>query len=136
MRIQIRSFALFPLVSISVLAGMIVFGTKAAPPPLTSISAPFLHVDFSDLPPIRTTPARDGAPLAYRVWPASGGEPERVVVAIHGSSAHSTSLHPLAKALARPASLSMRPTSVAMAAAGGTGTSTIRASLTTTCPFS
>ena len=88
------------LVGAAILAGMIAFGTSDPPPHMASVSEPFSHVDFSDLPPAETTPARDGSPLAFRVWAASQpGEPERVVIAIHGSSAHSTSMHPLAKAL-------------------------------------
>lgn len=85
------------LAPIAMLAGMIVFGTKAPPPPLNSISQPFRRVDFSDLPPLEHVPARDGTPLAYRVWPASADA--LVVIAIHGSSAHSASMHPLGKAL-------------------------------------
>ena len=86
------------LVPFAILAAMIVFGTKAPPPPLDSISQPFRHVDFSDLPPLQNVPARDGTPLAYRVWPASADA--LVVIAIHGSSAHSASMHPLGKGLA------------------------------------
>lgn len=84
----------------AVLAGMIAFGTSDPPPHLASISEPFRRVDFSDLPPVQTTPSRDGSALAFRVWPAATpGEPERVVIAIHGSSATGASLHPLGKAL-------------------------------------
>jgi alpha-beta hydrolase superfamily lysophospholipase len=44
--------------------------------------------------------ARHGSPIAYRHWDAANpGAQERVVIAIHGSSASSSSLHPLAKAL-------------------------------------
>jgi hypothetical protein len=67
------------------LAGMLVFGTSEPPPHLASISEPFRKVDFSDLPPVETTPARDGTPIAFRVWAARPpAAPERVVVAIHG----------------------------------------------------
>ncbi len=79
------------------LFGAVIFG---APPPLdelTSISAPFRSVDFSDLPALQTLPLRHGSPLAYRQY----GTGERgVVIAIHGSSGSSGGLHPLAKALA------------------------------------
>jgi alpha-beta hydrolase superfamily lysophospholipase len=83
------------------LAGMIAFGGGDAPPPLASISRPFHDVDFRDLPAIDTTPARRGTPIAFRVYRGTSGEPGRegVVIAIHGSSATSTSLHPLAKAI-------------------------------------
>jgi alpha-beta hydrolase superfamily lysophospholipase len=82
------------------LAGMIAFGTTAPPKPLASIGDPFKAVDFSDLPALAEIPARHGGPIAFRHWDAATpGSPERVVIAIHGSSASSSSLHPLAKAL-------------------------------------
>jgi alpha-beta hydrolase superfamily lysophospholipase len=86
---------------VAALAGMIVFGTNTPAAPLASIIAPFAKVDFSDLPPVQTLPARGGTPIAFRVWrekPPSP-DPQLVVIAIHGSSALSSSLHPLAKAL-------------------------------------
>lgn len=85
----------------SILAGMIVFGTSDPPPPLASIAEPFRTVDFRDLPPIETTPARRGTPIAFRVYRpnATAGAADRVLLAIHGSSASGTSLHPLAKAI-------------------------------------
>jgi non-heme chloroperoxidase len=83
------------------LAGMLAFGTSDAPPVLTSLGEPFRHVDFSDLPPAEKMPASHGTPIAYRVWrekPPSP-DPALVVIAIHGSSAQSASIHPLGKAL-------------------------------------
>jgi alpha-beta hydrolase superfamily lysophospholipase len=85
----------------AILAGLIAFGTAGPPAHLASISAPFAKVDFSDLPAAETMPAPDGGAIAFRYWPAqSASEPELFVIAIHGSSASSASLHPLAKALA------------------------------------
>jgi non-heme chloroperoxidase len=82
------------------LAGMIAFGTGAPPKPLASIGDPFKKVDFSALPAVEEIPARHGSPSAFRHWDAaSPATPERVVIAIHGSSASSSSLHPLAQAL-------------------------------------
>jgi alpha-beta hydrolase superfamily lysophospholipase len=68
---------------------------------LASIGAPFRNVDFSGLPPIETIVTRNGSTLAFRHYPGTPntGEPDRSVVAIHGSSANSASLHPLAMAL-------------------------------------
>jgi alpha-beta hydrolase superfamily lysophospholipase len=86
----------------AILAGMIVFGTADPPPPLASISDPFRTVDYSDLPPLQETAARNGSPIAFRVYlgeAATANGVERVVIAIHGSSAFSSSMHPLAKAL-------------------------------------
>jgi non-heme chloroperoxidase len=84
-----------------ILAGMIAFGTSPPPPPLASISIPFHNLDFSDLPVVETLTSRDGTSIAYRRYPASqaAGDAQRIVVAIHGSSANGASLHPLAKAL-------------------------------------
>jgi non-heme chloroperoxidase len=86
---------------IAALAGMIAFGTSEAATPLASVHRPFENVDFSDLPAVQRAPARDGTPIAFRVWREDPPTPEPtlVVIAIHGSSATSASLHPLAKAL-------------------------------------
>ncbi len=86
---------------VSVVGGMIIFGTAGDPPALASIGKPFDSVDFSDLPALEKIPARDGTPLAFRVWPASPSvsDPKRALIAIHGSSAMSASLHALGKAL-------------------------------------
>ena len=83
------------------LAAMIVFGTGGPKPPLASVAKPFDSVDFRDLPAIEIIPARSGTPIAFRVWRENppSAEPALVVIAIHGSSASSSSLHPLAKAL-------------------------------------
>lgn len=85
---------------IAALAGMIAFGTGDPPALLASLGEPFRRVDFSDLPPVQTLAVRSGTPIAFRVWgekPSS--DPELVVIAIHGSSSMSASLHPLGKAL-------------------------------------
>lgn len=84
-----------------ILGGMIAFGAADPPPALASISEPFRKVDYSDLPPLQETPARKGTPIAFRAYlsdkVAAGAEP--IVIAIHGSSAYSSSMHALAKAL-------------------------------------
>jgi non-heme chloroperoxidase len=86
--------------SVAALAGMIAFGTGAPLKPLASIGDPFKAVDFNDLPMPEKIPARHGSAIAFRHWDTvSPAAPERVVIAIHGSSASSSSLHPLAKAL-------------------------------------
>jgi hypothetical protein len=35
------------------LAGLIVFGTASRPPPLTSVSDPMRHINFSDMPSLQ-----------------------------------------------------------------------------------
>lgn len=78
-------------------AAAVAFGGPTRPPPMQSISDPFSQVDFSAVPPLRRYPARDGAQLAYRSYE---GQPGRgTVVLVHGSSANSQSLHPLARSL-------------------------------------
>ncbi|MGA2818993.1 MAG: alpha/beta hydrolase [Xanthobacteraceae bacterium] len=86
---------------IVVLGAMIAFGTSKPAPPLASVSEPFKNVDFRDLPAVERIPARHSTPIAFRVWRENppAPEPALVVIAIHGSSATSSSLHPLAKAL-------------------------------------
>jgi alpha-beta hydrolase superfamily lysophospholipase len=82
------------------LAAMIAFGGGEPPKPLASIGEPFKAVDFSALPAEETVAASHGSPIAFRHWDAAdAGSPAAVVIAVHGSSASSTSLHPLAQAL-------------------------------------
>ena len=92
----LAALAIVGVVAVGALAGMIAFGTKPAPPPLASVSDPFKRIDYSDLPPIETFRARDGAALAYRSYPGTGA---RVAVLIHGSAGGSPGMHVLAKAL-------------------------------------
>ena len=64
-----------------------------------SITDPFASVDFSDLPPLAEFAARDGTKLAYRSYSSTVATPGNgSVVLIHGSSATSSSMHPMAKA--------------------------------------
>jgi alpha-beta hydrolase superfamily lysophospholipase len=66
-----------------------------------SINNPFKAVDFSDLPPLLRYNAKDGAGLAYRRYVLPGVDTKGSIVLVHGSSASSNSMHPLAKAFAR-----------------------------------
>jgi non-heme chloroperoxidase len=89
------------VVVVAVLACMLAFGTGAPPEMLASLGAPFRLVNFSDLPAVQKIPASHGTPIAFRAWgekPQSSDTP-MVVIAIHGSSAQSASIHPLGKAL-------------------------------------
>jgi alpha-beta hydrolase superfamily lysophospholipase len=78
----------------------LVFGGPGAPPPMASINSPFKDVDLSGLPAISRLSARDGASLAYRVYPAAGGQVKGSVVLVHGSSGSSNGMHTLGKAMA------------------------------------
>ena len=83
-----------------IVALAIIFGGPGTPRPMGSINDPFDSVDFSDLPPLSGFAARDGTKLAYRSYPSTGATAgEGSVVLIHGSSATSSSMHPMAKAL-------------------------------------
>jgi alpha-beta hydrolase superfamily lysophospholipase len=99
MRILALAVIAVAAVAVVALAAMIAFGTSAPPPRLASISDPFAQVDFRDLPPIQTLSDARGAPLAYRVYRPTSLQPDRVVIAIHGSAGSGTSLHPLARTL-------------------------------------
>lgn len=79
-----------------VLSGLILFGTAARPPELTSISDPMRRIDFADLPQLRAFAARDGQVLHYRLYPGTARD---VVVLIHGSTRESSGMHAVAKTL-------------------------------------
>jgi alpha-beta hydrolase superfamily lysophospholipase len=68
------------------------------PPALEFIRAPLVAQDYSDLPEPQSFAARDGQALAFRFYPSAA---RKVVVLIHGSSAHGRSMHALARSLAR-----------------------------------
>ena len=86
------------LVAIS--AAAIIFGGPSTPHSMSSITDPFDSVNFSDLPPLAWFTARDGTHLAYRHYPSTVTTPGGgSVVLVHGSSATSSSMHPMAKAL-------------------------------------
>ena len=51
---------------------------------------------MAEVPPVLRVAARDGAPLAYRLYP---GRPDRAIVLVHGSSGASISMHKLAQSL-------------------------------------
>lgn len=77
---------------------VLAFGTGTPAPELASISAPFRSVDFSGLPPLRHYEIGRGGPVAYRTYGPE--EAKQVVILLHGSTASSASMHPLARHLA------------------------------------
>lgn len=87
-------------VMVAALALALVFGGPGEPPPMPSINDPFRGVDFSGLPALSRFSARDGARLAFRVYPATGGTVKGSVVLVHGSAGSSASMHVLGKAMA------------------------------------
>src|SRR6201996_7674521 len=74
------------------LACVIAFGT--APPPAQAMKP--RHLDLSGLPSLNRYLARDGIPLAYRLYPGRGDE---VVILLHGSGTESSVMNGPAKAL-------------------------------------
>ncbi len=95
----IRTVAVSAAIPAILMAGAIIFGGPAAPTALDSVAAPFDNLDLSDMPPLRTHRARDGSLLSYREYETERGR-DHVVIALHGSAGSSTSMHPLARALA------------------------------------
>ena len=90
--------ALLVLVTVVVVAvaAAITFGGPTQPAPMQSVSDSFKGVDLSGLPPIQKYGARDGTQLAYRTYRPAAGAFNGSVVLVHGSSAQSISIHPLA----------------------------------------
>lgn len=87
-------------VLVAILAASIAFGGPGNPPPMPSIINPFKAVDFSQLPPHRSFKGADGADLFFREYEPSGQPARGSAVLIHGSSANSNGMHPMAQALA------------------------------------
>jgi hypothetical protein len=78
--------------------GAMAGGGPSTPVTKDSISQVFSNAEYSTVPSPRRFVARDGTSLAYRTY---AGSPERgSVVLVHGSSATSQSMHPLAVGLA------------------------------------
>ena len=77
-------------------------GGPAEPPTMQGITQAFRAVDYSDVPEPMQFATRNGDKLAYRHYPPAQRSPsvQGSVVLVHGSSATSKSMHPLANALA------------------------------------
>lgn len=99
MRFLVVCLAVLTAVAVALVLAL-ALGGPAAPGALPGVNDPFKNVDHSGMPGLDWYPARDGAVLAYRAYPAEGGAPRGSVVLAHGSSASSASMHTLAKALA------------------------------------
>ena len=93
-----RAPAIFLLVMVVGFGGVIAFSGPGELPRLPAgDSLPGMSTwNMAELPPVQRVTARDGAPLAYRVYPA---RPDRAVVLIHGSSGTNISMHKSAQAL-------------------------------------
>jgi len=87
------------LVALLMVTAALVWGGPGAPPPMQSINDPFKSVDFSNMPPLKSYQGADGAKLFYREYMPQGDSNKGSAVLVHGSSASSNSMHPMATAL-------------------------------------
>jgi pimeloyl-ACP methyl ester carboxylesterase len=91
------SILIVVLAGAALLGGMLVFGTARPPPPLASVYDAVAGMDFAGAPALEAFQARDGGRLTFRRYPGGNGPG---VVLIHGSTASSLGMHPMAQALA------------------------------------
>ena len=78
----------------------LVWGGPGTPAPIASINDPFKSVDFLNMPALKNYQGADGAKLFYREYASQGDNIKGSAVLVHGSSASSESMHPMATALA------------------------------------
>lgn len=90
---SVFGLALFGLL---LLAAIVLGGPRPAVA-MPSINEPFKALDLSELPPLQTVVASDGATLSHRSY-AARGTSRGTVVLVHGSSASSASMHRMAQA--------------------------------------
>jgi alpha-beta hydrolase superfamily lysophospholipase len=88
------------LVVLLMVTAALIWGGPGTPAPIASINDPFKSVDFSNMPPLKSYQGSDGAKLFYREYAPQGDNIKGSAVLVHGSSANSDSLHPMATALA------------------------------------
>ena len=88
------------LVLLLMVTAALVWGGPGTPAPIASINDPFESVDFSNMPPLKSYQGADGAKLFYREYAPQGDNIKGSAVLVHGSSASSESLHPMATVLA------------------------------------
>ena len=96
--VRIINFILISLViQLTIATVLIIFGTGKLPDaPESGLVFDELYLDYSTLPELQTFPARDGADLGYRHYPAKS---DKVLILVHGSGWHSQYFLPLAEHL-------------------------------------
>src|ERR1700730_3651100 len=95
-----RVLIIGPGLVVAIFALVIIFGGPGTPHPMGSITDSFASVDFSDLPQLSRFTARDGTKLACRSYALATSAPSQgSVVLIHGSSATSSTMRPMAREL-------------------------------------
>jgi non-heme chloroperoxidase len=88
------------LILLLMVTAALAWGGPGAPAPVASIKDPFNSVDFSHMPALKNYQGADGAQLFYREYAPQGDNIKGSAVLVHGSSASSESLHPMATVLA------------------------------------
>jgi len=86
----------FAVAASCTIGAVLAFTAPQAPPPMVSVENAFEGADFSTMPERSHFVARDSTHLDYRAYP---GDPNTVVVLVHGSSGTSASMHFVAQAL-------------------------------------
>lgn len=98
MKVATIVFVLGGIVILVIAVGIVLIASAPnSPPVMEAIAAPFRTMNFMTLPSVSYYSARDGAKLAYRVYPATSAK--QAVVLVHGSTAGSSSMHALAEFL-------------------------------------
>lgn len=101
-------------------AGMIWLGGPKEPAPMESVAADVRKRDRSAAPAALSFKARDGVPLAYRLYRSSGTAPAPMAaVLIHGSAGGGINMHEVAQALRQAGIDAIAPD---MRGHGGSGT--------------
>jgi len=100
MKIFLYALSSTALVVLLMVTAALIWGGPGRPAPIASINDPFKSVDFSHMPALKNYQGADGAKLFFREYAPQGDNIKGSAVLIHGSSASSESLHPMATALA------------------------------------
>ena len=99
-KVLLYALSSIALVLLLMVTAALVWGSPGTPAPIASINDPFNSVDFSNMPPLKSYQGADGAKLFYREYAPQGDNIKGSAVLVHGSSASSESLHPMATVLA------------------------------------
>jgi alpha-beta hydrolase superfamily lysophospholipase len=97
-RRALRGAVASALIASIAIAACLTWGGPKTLPSLRSIGDPFKDVRFDGMPAFRFFTARDGTQLAYRRYDTADiANGKGSVMLVHGSSANSNSVHPLAQ---------------------------------------
>lgn len=89
------STLIFPLI----VACMIAFGGRKAPPPFPGLEGVFASLSQAKYPDLQSCSAREGTTLTFRAYPAH--DSAFVTLLIHGSASDSRAMHTIGEALQR-----------------------------------